>query len=528
VAARSTHPNILARIAMAERKRRLNLGWLGPSGAGTGASVARRSRVLLVLALVLANLIGACIVFFLANFVIPVPDLDDETQVRIANLLAFVAYVVLAIVVGIAWGTKRMLPLWKFLSEERDPTPEERPMLLRGPLRITLVIAVLWAVPIALFGALNLVFDPVLAVSIAATVAVGGLATCAVAYLLSERILRAAASRAMAAGAPEEPATPGVAARLLIAWVLGTALPLVGVVLVSIYALTGDDVSRTELGLTALVLSCLVLVFGFLISVLTSRAIADPITSVRQALSRIERGDLDAEVPVYDGSELGLLQAGFNRTVEGLRERERIRETFGAYVDRDVAEHVLKEGPSLEGDEVEVTLMFLDVRDFTGFAEKSDAKDVVSTLNELFELAVPIVREHGGHVDKFVGDGLLAVFGAPRPAADHADRALAAACEIANAVSERFGDRLQIGIGLNSGRVVAGNIGGAGRLEFSVIGDAVNVASRVEAATRDTGDAVLLSEETRARLRNGDVELEERPGLELKGKSGSVTLHAAK
>lgn len=465
-------------------------------------------------------------VFLLANLVIPAPDLDDVATVRIVNLIAFGIYVIGALVVGYVWGTRRMLPLWRFLAEEREPTPEERPMLLRGPVRITAVNGVLWAIPVVLFGLFNLIFDPVLAVTIAATAAVGGLATCAVAYLLSERILRTAASRAMASGAPEKPVTPGVAARLLIAWVLGTGLPLIGVVLVAIDTLTSDQVSRRELAITALALCGVVLVFGFLITLLSSRAIADPIKTVRSALAQIERGDLDAEVPVYDGSELGLLQAGFNRTVEGLREREQIRETFGTYVDRDVAEHVLKEGPSLEGDEVDVTLMFIDVRDFTGFAADSDPREVVSTLNRLFEVAVPVVREHGGHVDKFIGDGMLAVFGAPRPSADHADRALAAACEISATVEKNLGDELRIGIGLNSGTVVAGNIGGGGRLEFSVIGDAVNVAARVEAATRETGDAVLLSGETKRRLEGTDVELSERAGIELKGKSGPATLFA--
>jgi adenylate cyclase len=474
-----------------------------------------------------ANALGACSVFSLGQFVIPAPDLDNTETVRLANLVAFAIYIAVALVVGLLWGTKRMLPLWEFLSDERDPSTEELPMLLRGPLRITAVNAVMWTIPVLLFGALNAFFDPILGLSVALMVLIAGLTTSAVAYLLSERILRTAASRAMAAGAPEQPATPGVASRLLISWLLGSGLPLLGVVLVSVYALTGDAVSRRELALTALVLCVIVLAFGFLISLLTSRAIADPITSVRRALLQIERGDLDAEVPVYDGSELGLLQAGFNRTVEGLRERERIRETFGTYVDPDVAEHVLKEGPSLEGDEVEVTLLFMDVRDFTGFAERLAPREVVSTLNELFELAVPIVREHGGHVDKFVGDGLLAVFGAPRRAEDHADRALAAARDIATAVQEKFGEELQIGIGLNSGTVVAGNIGGAGRLEFSVIGDAVNVAARVEAATRETGDTVLLSVETRGRLNDADATFEERPGVELKGKSGKVTLYAA-
>ncbi len=213
--------------------------------------------------------------------------------------------------------------------------------------------------------------------------------------------------------------------------------------------------------------------------------------------------------------------------VEGLAERERIREVFGTYVDREVAEHILREGISLEGEEVEVTMMFVDIRDFTSFAERSSAPEVVATINRLFERAVPIIRAHRGHVDKFVGDGLLAVFGAPRREADHADQALAAALEIERAVTEEFHGKLSVGIGLNSGPVVAGNVGGAGRLEFSVIGDAVNVAARVQAATRRTGDAVLVSEHTRRLLsRATAASLEDRPTVPLKGKTQAVALYA--
>jgi class 3 adenylate cyclase len=144
----------------------------------------------------------------------------------------------------------------------------------------------------------------------------------------------------------------------------------------------------------------------------------------------------------------------------------------------------------------------------------------------MFECIVPLIREHGGHVDKFVGDGLLAVFGAPRRQVDHADQALAAAREIDRAVHEELADELEIGIGLNSGTVVAGNVGGAGRLEFSVIGDAVNVAARVEAATRQTGDVILLAGNVKDLLRDGAVHLEARPSVPLKGKRESVTLYA--
>jgi len=171
-----------------------------------------------------------------------------------------------------------------------------------------------------------------------------------------------------------------------------------------------------------------------------------------------------------------------------------------------------------------VTIMFLDVRDFTGFAERAPAREVVATLNRMFEIAVPVVRDHGGHVDKFVGDGLLAVFGAPRPAEDHAERAMKAAIELCARIERELKGELEIGIGINSGTVVAGSIGGAGRLEFSVIGDAVNVAARIEAATRETGDTILISEDTR-NLLDGTYELKPRSDVELKGKQGKVTLY---
>jgi adenylate cyclase len=260
--------------------------------------------------------------------------------------------------------------------------------------------------------------------------------------------------------------------------------------------------------------------------VLLADSVARPIGDLRAAAERVGGGDLDVRVPVVSVDETGALARSFNAMVEGLRERERIRDAFGTYVDREVAEHILSEGTALTGEEVEVTMLFLDIRNFTGYAERSPAPEVVGTLNRLFERIVPVIHEHGGHVDKFVGDGLLAVFGAPRRQSDHADKALAAALKMAGAVEAEWGDELSVGIGLNSGTVVAGNVGGAGRLEFSVIGDAVNVAARVESATRETGDVILVSEHTRRLLRDTELELEERPQLPLKGKSQLVALFA--
>jgi adenylate cyclase len=211
--------------------------------------------------------------------------------------------------------------------------------------------------------------------------------------------------------------------------------------------------------------------------------------------------------------------------VGGLRERDRIREAFGTYLDPEVAEYILREGTALSGEELEVTVLVLDIRDFTRLAERLSAPEVVTKLNRLYERLVPIIHARGGHVDKYVGDGLLAVFGAPRRQVNHADEALGAALEIAAAI-EHDDANFSVGIGLNSGTVVAGNVGGAGRLEFSVIGDAVNVAVRVESATRTTGDTVLIAERTRELLGATEAPLEERPDISLKGKRERVTLYA--
>jgi class 3 adenylate cyclase len=230
---------------------------------------------------------------------------------------------------------------------------------------------------------------------------------------------------------------------------------------------------------------------------------------------------------VSSGDEIGQLARSFNEMLTGLEERERLRAAFGSYVSPDVAERVMAEGELLEGEDVEVTVMFVDIRDFTSFAERSTARETVAYLNDFFGLVVPIVERHRGHPNKFIGDGLIGVFGAPERLRDHASRALEAACAIATAVEERYGDRLRVGVGLNSGPVSVGSVGGGGRLEFTVIGDAVNVASRVEHLTRETGDTILLTEATRCLLDDsGSHGLEARGDVPLKGKTEPVPVYA--
>ena len=159
--------------------------------------------------------------------------------------------------------------------------------------------------------------------------------------------------------------------------------------------------------------------------------------------------------------DLGALAASFNRMQAGLAERQRLQAAFGTYVDPALAARLLEQGDDVfTGERRQVTVMFVDIRDFTPFAEANTAEDTVARLNALFEIVVPAVVDAGGHVNKFLGDGALAVFGAPNDLADHADAAVNAAVLIHRLVAERFGGELRIGIGINTGVVIAGTIGG--------------------------------------------------------------------
>lgn len=487
----------------------------------------RLGRAAVTAMIVFTNLVGAAAVVAIAAFVVPEPALGAAiAHVRTVNLLLAIAYVAVAVPVGVMLGTRRLRRLHRWMREERPASLEETLLVLRAPLLLFRLQVVLWLIAAAVFGAVDVGYSTELGTRVLVTVAITGVVTAACSYLLTDLMMRPAAARVLSDRAPGRLVVPGVATRTLLAWLLGTGLPVLGMISIGVLALTGQAMPgdvREQLGVAMVTLGGVGITVGLLAVTVAARATADPVDSVRRALAEVARGDFDVRVPVYDGTQIGQLQLGFNAMVAGLAERERIRDAFGTYVDPDVAERILQEGTDLAGEHVEVTLMFLDVRDFTGFAERTPADQVVSALNELFAQFVAAIHEHGGRVDKFVGDGLLAVFGAPHRLPDHADRALAAARQIVRDLHSAH--ELSIGIGLNSGTVVAGNVGGSGRLEFSVIGDPVNVAARVEAATRETGDVILLSEPTRELLGEDHPPLHERDGVSLKGKRETVRLY---
>ncbi|MDX6587550.1 MAG: adenylate cyclase [Solirubrobacterales bacterium] len=323
------------------------------------------------------------------------------------------------------------------------------------------------------------------------------------------------------------PRTDAKVSTISLRWRLLLTLPMINAITgMTVAALTSEGGGGASLGLDVAIAVGVATTIALELTLLVTRSVLRPLADLQTATERVLDGDFSATVPVTTGDETGELAASFNAMVQGLAERERIRDAFGTYLDREVAEYILSDEFDEEGRELEVSVLFTDVRDFTGFSAEAEAKEVVAALNQLFEVVVPIISRHGGHVDKFEGDGLLAVFGAPAPYRDHAKRATRAAMEICRRVNERAeaGD-LRVGVGVNTGRVVAGAVGGAGRLNFSVIGDAVNVAARVEAATRELDRDVLITAATAGAL-GDNVELTEMGQHELKGVAEPVELFA--
>lgn len=274
---------------------------------------------------------------------------------------------------------------------------------------------------------------------------------------------------------------------------------------------------------TALLVS---LTLSLAMTLLLRRSVIAPTADLIAATGRVRAGDLSQAVPLTTADELGTLSKSFNEMMGGLREREALQSALEAYVHPEVVERLVEEGTMLEGRELEVTVLFIDVRDFTSYAETVSPREAVVFLNRFFSVAVPILEALGGHANKFVGDGLLAAFGAPNALPDHGELAVTAACRIVDAVEREFHGELRIGIGINSGDVLVGTVGGGGHLEFTLIGDTVNVAARVEQLTKQTGDAVLLTGATKDLLDEPAPDLESRGEVHLKGKAGTTEVFA--
>jgi adenylate cyclase len=482
-------------------------------------TVERAVRWLILFAAAVANVFGAVAVVVLSLWVLGTDEVAGGRSPVLANVVAAAVYTAVAIPLGASWVLRRTRPGRLWMREGREPTPEEQRSILRAPVQLFLVVAALWMLAAAAFGIYNAIdgsFE--LGRRVGTTIVLAGLTTCALAYLLAELLLRPAAARALAARPLDEPALPGVTARAVFAWALGSGIPMLGLALIALSALTEQDWNREELAIAILAVGAAGLVFGFLAVLLAARVTAAPILSLRSAISEVEQGDLETEVPVYDGTEVGLLQSGFNRMVTGLRERERMRELFGMHVGEDVARAALERGTRLGGETREVAVLFVDVIGSTMIASERRPEEVVELLNAFFGIVVEVVGEHDGWVNKFEGDAALAVFGTPEPIEDAAGCALAAARRLSRRLGEEIDDA-SAGIGVSYGSVVAGNVGSDERFEYTVIGDAVNEAARLsELAKGQPGCTVASGAAVKAAGAKERREWELADEVELRGR----------
>jgi len=441
--------------------------------------------------LLFANAAGSAVVLSFVGFAsgaAVAPDVPSWLQI-VAPLLP----IALLTPPAYRWGHRAYGHVIEWALEGRAPTDAERVAVLREPWRQALRPLTFWVIGAAVYALLAILFGAgaLTVMRVVDGIVIGGVTTCALAYLMIERSFRPLFAAVLDDMPEPRPRTPGIRLRLLLAWAVGSAVPLLALGLVIL--VDGDHISRWALVTLALA----GLAAGFIATVSFARSVAEPLDAVRDALARVRDGNLDVGLVVDDGGEIGEVQSGFNRMVDGLRERRQIHDLFGRHVGREVATQALERGSGLRGEQADASVVFVDLVGSTAMAEVLPPDEVVGTLNDFFEVVVRAVDGQGGWVNKFEGDGAMCIFGVPGTQPDHAARALRAARQLDLALAELAGQHpgLTAGIGVSSGQVVAGNVGTEARYEYTLIGPAVNEASRLTEVAKGRAVKVLASAE---------------------------------
>lgn len=266
------------------------------------------------------------------------------------------------------------------------------------------------------------------------------------------------------------------------------------------------------------------------------RSLSNPLNQLITRMEEVKSGRYDNLSTVYTNDEIGQLKGNFNEMVVGLKEREFIKDTFGRFMSVEISRKILGEGGiALGGEEVEATVLFSDIRDFTAMSEKMGPSEVVAFLNEFFSFLVGPILENRGVINKYIGDCVMALFGVPDKTENHAEMAVRAALGMRRALEEfnalrssRGEPPVRIGIGIHTGKLVSGNIGARERMEYTVIGDTVNVASRIESQTKLLGACILVSREVLDRIPPslaGELPFEKCPAISVKGKTEPLELY---
>ena len=265
-----------------------------------------------------------------------------------------------------------------------------------------------------------------------------------------------------------------------------------------------------------------------------ARGVSRPVLQLAEGAHQIAAGNYQHRVQIKQEDELGLLATSFNEMSDGLAERDRVRDLLGKVVSPEIASELLQKGIALGGEEREVTVLFSDLRNFTSMSEALPPQEMLAILNHYFTRMSAIVEKHGGVVDKYVGDALMALFGAPITRDGDADRALNTALEMTEALDQLNRDwqkrglpHIEVGIGINTDRVIAGNMGSERRVNYTVIGDGVNLASRLEGLTKtpEYRTRIIITAGTLAKA-NGRYQTRRLGEVAVKGKQKPTEIFA--
>jgi class 3 adenylate cyclase len=408
-----------------------------------------------------------------------------------ANLVILIG-LVLASLVGTAAGAYWSIsPSLRWFVTGLEPNAVQRSHAINLVRRETAILVMTWLISGAAFIVANLGSGLGSVALLVFGVLFGATSSVSTSLLFSQRIYRPIVAAANLDFTSRVTA-PGVVPRLVLMWLVNSAVPSISVALLVVCHANGWFIPTTaSLVIPVAVMTLVSVALGLRALILVSRSISDPINDVVDAMAEVERGELGRTVDVYEQSEIGRLQHGFNRMVAGLAERDRLRDLFGRHVGPDVARLAVEADESPTSELRDVAILFIDLADSTQLATNRTPQEVADILNAFFRIVVAAVDERSGLINKFQGDAALAVFGAPI----QTDDAATAALETARALSTDLATlpSVDFGIGVSAGPVFAGNIGAENRYEYTVIGDPVNEAARLADAAKSMPERTAAS-----------------------------------
>jgi adenylate cyclase len=423
------------------------------------------------------------------------PDGSSPIEPMLAIFAASVPFFGAWAIVSRLVTKRRLRPAVDWILEERSASIGETVALVRQPWRQSQVMLVGW-----LTGAPLLAFDvgryvpwPLAAAS-GLLFVVAGTVGLTVARINVEAYLRPVLAEALEHQTLSTQPNAGLLPRLLSSWMFGSAAYFIGVII----TLIASKASHIDMTYTAAAIAGIGLAVGAATTVRSAIGVSNRVAALHEAQREVEAGNLQTRVEVDDAGELGRLQAGFNRMVEGLDQRRLVEDLFGRHVGVDVARRAVLDGAGLRGEERIVSVLFVDILASTALTQRVEPGRVIDLLNRFFTEVIDCAATHGGWVNKFEGDGALCIFGAPEELEDHAASALRAAADLRSRldVLAESEPGLRAAIGVSTGPAVAGNVGNEARYEYTVIGDAVNEAARLTEVAKTKPGLLLASRRT--------------------------------